>query len=299
MRARLRDGDARGPGSTEQSGLLREAHNGRVLTDVIEDLACATCGADVTLVEGAVRCREGHSFDVARHGYVSMAGGRRRAAGDTPEMVAARERFLSAGHFGPLREAVVASAAPGVAGCVVDAGAGTGHYLAAVLDAHSDRRGIALDASTAACRCASRCHPRAGAVACDVWERLPVRTGAAAVVLNVFAPRNGAEMHRVLAPGGTLIVATPTRRHLRELVERLGLLRVDASKEQRVEDALGPWFQESGSVLVEHDMHLSAADVADVVAMGPSAHHVAAPEGLPAELGVTCSVKVSTFAARP
>lgn len=271
-----------------------------MLTDVVDDLACAVCGADTTLAGGAVRCRAGHSFDVARQGYVSMLAGHRGASGDAPEMVAARDRFLSGGNFGPVRDAVVAAATQVRAeGCVVDVGAGTGDYLAAVLDALPERRGIALDASTAASRRAARCHPRAGAVACDAWERLPVRTGAAAVVLNVFAPRNGAEMSRVLAPGGALVVATPTQRHLHELVERLGLLRVDESKAQRVEDALGPWFGESGSVLVEHAMQLGPADVADVVAMGPSAHHVAPPEGLPDELDVTCSVKVTTFVASP
>lgn len=271
-----------------------------MLTDVIDDLACAVCGADVSLAGGAARCRAGHSFDVARQGYVSMLGGHRRSTGDTAQMVAARERFLSAGHFGPLRDAVVAAAISGSAeGCVVEVGAGTGHYLAAVLDALPERHGIALDASTAASRRAARRHPRAGAVACDAWERLPVRTGAAAVVLNVFAPRNGPEMRRVLAPTGTLVVATPTQRHLQELVERLGLLRVDETKERRVEDALGSWFHQLRSVAVEHEMRLGPGDVSDVVAMGPSAHHVAPPERLPEALTVTCSVRVSTFAARP
>lgn len=301
MRARARDSWAREAGSTEQSGLLRKAHNGRVLSDVIDDLVCPSCGRAVELAATAVRCPEGHSFDVARQGYVSMLSGRRPPSGDTPEMVAARERFLAGGHFAPLRDAVVeAAVAVDAPGCVVDAGAGTGHYLTAVLDALPDGRGIALDSSATALRRAARCHPRAGAVACDVWAGLPVRSGAAGVLLNVFAPRNGTDMRRVLAPGGAIVVAAPTGRHLHELVESLGLLRVDESKEQRVSDALEPSFVEAESTLVEHTMTLRPAEVADVVAMGPSAHHVAAaPEDLPVETVVTCSVRVSTFVARP
>lgn len=271
-----------------------------MLTDVIDDLACAVCGVAVALRDDAVRCEAGHSFDVARQGYVSMLPGRRSSPGDSPQMVAARERFLAAGHFGPLAEAIVSSAAAVAgAGCVVDAGAGTGHYLGRVLDALPGRHGIALDASAAASRRAARCHARAGAVACDAWARWPVRTGAAGVVLNVFAPRNGEEARRALGAGGAIVVATPTPRHLEELVARFGLLQVDEAKEQRVESALGEWFRESGSHVVEHGMRLRAGEAADVVAMGPSAHHVAAPAGLPDELEVTCSVRVSTFVVRP
>ena len=54
-----------------------------------------------------MRCGEGHSFDVARQGYLSLLAGEGTPhAGDTAEMVAARERFLGAGHFEPLAEAL-------------------------------------------------------------------------------------------------------------------------------------------------------------------------------------------------
>lgn len=295
------DGGSRGLGSAEQRGLLRRAHNGQVLRDVVEYLTCGVCGRAVSLAEGAVRCDGGHSFDVARQGYVSMLAGRRSATGDTGEMVAARERFLAAGHLAPLGAAVARAAAEAAGpGLVVDAGAGTGHYLAGVLDALPDRRGVALDASTAALRRAARCHPRAAAVACDVWARIPVRTGAAGIVLDVFAPRNGDEMHRVLAPSGALVVATPTRRHLRELVDALGLLQVDERKDERVAGALGSRFEQTASVLVEHEVSLGRGDVADAVAMGPSARHVAPDVArLSDPFPVTVSVEVTTYAPRP
>ncbi len=79
----------------------------------------------------------------------------------------------------------------GVPGCAADVGAGPGYYLAAVLGQLPGRAGLALDVSKFALRRAARAHPRIGAVAADAWRRLPVADGAAAVVVNVFAPRSG------------------------------------------------------------------------------------------------------------
>ena len=65
-----------------------------------------------------------------------------------------------------------------------------------------------------------------------------MRDGVAAVVLSVFAPRNGEEMARILAPGGALVAVTPTTRHLYELVGPLGLLSVPDDKEDRLDAQL-------------------------------------------------------------
>ena len=96
---------------------------------------CPHCGETLEVGERAWRCANGHSFDVARQGYVALE--RKPARGDTAEMVAARVAFLEAGHYGPIAEAIVAAA--GAAQTVVDLGAGPGYYLAAVLRANPRR----------------------------------------------------------------------------------------------------------------------------------------------------------------
>jgi 23S rRNA (guanine745-N1)-methyltransferase len=204
-------------------------------------------------------------------------------------MVAAREAFLGAGHFGPIADELV-TAAP-TAGCVVDLGAGTGWYLARLLEAQPSAGGLALDVSTAALRRAARAHPRITAVACDVWGELPVRDDAADLVLNVFAPRNGSEIARLLAPDGALLVVTPTRRHLRELP---GLLSVDERKEERLLAELSPWLGSVARRELEFELSLSRADARNLIAMGPSARHVGELE-LPECVQVTASVTVETF----
>jgi 23S rRNA (guanine745-N1)-methyltransferase len=248
-----------------------------VLADVLGYLRCPHCGGDLALADGVVRCEAGHGFDVARQGYVSLLAGRRRAgSGDTAAMVGAREAFLRAGHLDPVADTLAGEAlrAAGSDGCVVDLGAGTGRYLARVLDALPARHGIALDVSAAALRRAARAHPRIGAVGCDIWGPLPVRDEVAGLVLNVFAPRNGAEMARVLRPNGALIVVTPTARHLEELVAALGLLSVDSRKQERLEGELEERFRIARAELVEWPMALGREELEAVARMGPSAAHV-------------------------
>ncbi len=269
-----------------------------MLADAVDLLRCPVCAASLAVADGAVRCHDGHSFDIARQGYVNLVPG----TADTAEMVEARDAFLGAGHYRPLSEALAEAAAhiraPGV---VMDVGAGTGHHLARVLDALPGRVGLALDASPAALRRAARSHPRAAAVGADAWKPLPVKDGVAALVLSVFAPRNAAEIARVLAQDGTLLAVTPTTRHLYELVGPLGLLSVPDDKEDRVDAQLASQFSLSGRRTVEHAMFLTRDEAAQIVRMGPSAWHVDEQSvaerlaALPDPLTVTASATLSRY----
>jgi len=283
-----------------------------VLADVVERLACPVCGETLALNgEGkTLRCPAGHAFDVARQGYANLLPGNARpGTADTAEMVGARETFLRTGHFAPMAKAVAElitaalDAVPG-GGCVLDAGAGTGYYLSAVLDQPGDAVGIALDLSKYAARRAARAHPRIGAVVADLWRPLPVRTDAVDAVINVFAPRNAPEFHRVLR-GGLLVTVTPSQRHLGPLVETLGLVTVDEQKNERVDAAPGAHFTLETRRTLEYEATLDHAQTEALVGMGPSAHHVPADElrqrvaRLPEPVTVPLSFVVSAFRPVP
>jgi 23S rRNA (guanine745-N1)-methyltransferase len=272
-----------------------------VLADVLEYLRCPHCAAELALSGALVRCATGHSFDVARQGYVSLlTGAARPGSGDTAAMIAARKAFLAAGHFDPLAAALVehARGAP-AGGCVLDLGAGTGVQLAAVLDALPGRHGVALDVSRHALRRAARAHPRIGAVGCDIWGELPVRSAAAALVLNVFAPRNGEEIARVMAGDGLVVVVTPTRRHLEELIGPLGLLSVDPAKDERLARELGGQLEIVARKEREWRMTLGPRELEALVMMGPSAFHAKHEElrariaALPRSVDVSASVTLT------
>ncbi|MFJ8624057.1 putative RNA methyltransferase [Kitasatospora sp. NPDC093550] len=283
-----------------------------MLQDIEPYLACPLCAQALTRHDRSLRCPAGHSFDLAKQGYVSLlAGDAHTGTGDTAEMVAARADFLAAGHYRPIADALAQAAAAaasaaevpggGPDGLVADLGAGTGHYLAQVLDALPDRVGAALDISKYALRRAAKAHPRIGAVVCDAWRPLPLRDASAELMLNVFAPRNGPEIRRVLRPGGTLLLVSPTARHLRELVDALGLLSVDEEKQRRIDEKLGPYLTPAGRREVEFTLRLGPQDVRTVVGMGPSAWHTdperlgAALAALPDPVEVTASVTVAAY----
>jgi 23S rRNA (guanine745-N1)-methyltransferase len=335
-------------------------------TETLSHLRCPLCREPLAVADTgdtaaarALRCPRRHSFDIARQGYVNLLAGRAPHAGDSGEMVAARNAFLGAGHYDFVSTAVVeaaqreitritaepataepgepataepgepATAGPGgageparagpgapagrgaagtsaatYAGLVVDVGAGTGRHLAAVLDALPAAAGLAVDVSKPALRRAARAHRRADAALCDTWRPLPLADGSAALLLDVFAPRNGAEFRRVLRPDGALLVVTPAEDHLAELVGGLGLLRVDPDKAGRVAGSLAGHFDLVDRADHRRALALARPEVRTLVGMGPSAWHADPDrlaeriEALPEPVTVTASVRLAVYHPR-
>jgi 23S rRNA (guanine745-N1)-methyltransferase len=265
------------------------------------------CARGLELDERRLVCGDGHSFDVARGGYVNLlpSGTDARHEGDTADMVGARERFLAAGHFAPLARAVTERAgefvAQSEAAWVADLGAATGYYLGEVLDALEGCAGVALDASKFAARRAARAHPRAGAVVCDIWQALPLRDASIRVALNIFAPRNGREFRRVLDASGALLVVTPSAHHLQELAGPAGLLSVDERKEERLLAELEPELAPVAKEPLEFELRLERDDARSLIQMGPTARHLGAGDldarldAMSWPLTATAAVAVWTF----
>lgn len=281
-----------------------------MLEDIVDRLRCPICSRGLAMSGRALRCAAGHAFDVARQGYVNLLpGGARPARGDTAAMVRARQALLGAGLLAPLADLLAERVAGSgraqdrgrSGGCVVDVGAGIGYYLTAVLERDVDSVGVALDLSKYAAARAARAHRRIGAVVGDAWRPLPLRDAVASHILNVCAPRDGAEFHRVLRPDGALLVVTPLPAHLGELVDELGLLSVDARKPHRVSGALEANFRSIDRTAYQTRLQLDREQVEAVAMMGPSAHHLDPDDlrrrvaALPEPVEVTVAFDVSTY----
>jgi 23S rRNA (guanine745-N1)-methyltransferase len=268
-------------------------------------LSCPVCAASLADVGPSARCAAGHSFDYARSGYLNLArqGGGRR--GDTAAMVQARAELLASGHYERIAAAVASAAseaAPG-AGVVAEVGSGTGYYLDAVVRRLGERGpgpgcAFGFDLSKAAAAHAARRHPGLRFAVADLEAAIPLRDTAADLLLSVFSPRPGPELGRVTRPGGELIAAFASPRHLQALRERLGLMSVEEDKQERLTERLEPWFDPVSTDAVEYEVDFAEDDARHLALMGPNAWHDVDTGGLDGPLTDLVSVVVARFRRR-
>ena len=204
---------------------MTAAAGGRRTEDAPVRFRCPVCGLDLRRDGNRWQCAGGHSFDIARQGYVNLLMSNQSNAkrhGDDRVMVQARQRFLEQGYYNCLRDSICreAVAFTGDTVFLVDVGCGEGWYTAAVRQA--------LEQSGKSCRACGIDISRAALIQAEKRDReicyavgsvrtIPVQSESADLVLSIFAPVNDSEFYRILKKGGTLIAALPSEDHLFEL----------------------------------------------------------------------------------
>jgi SAM-dependent methyltransferase len=264
------------------------------LQTLSEWLRCPNCFLPLSPgVPLVLRCGSGHSFDVNKRGFVSLAAGARRLIGDSAAMLDARAQFLTTGWYEPLRESLAARIAAEGARRVLDVGCGTGYYLRGVLDRCPGARGLGMDLSpVAVARTVAAGHDLVDGLVADVWAPLPVRDATADVILNVFAPRNPGEFHRVLREDGLLAVVVPQETHLRELWDAGLALDVQANKTAQLTETLEPYFALESQDHLTSTLSLDPSQISALIGMGPSSHHTD-PAALDGQLDSISAVTVA------
>jgi 23S rRNA (guanine745-N1)-methyltransferase len=171
------------------------------------------CRAPLARQPGRVVCERGHSFDVARSGYINLLQPQDRRAknpGDSAEVVAARRRFLERYSI-PFDLSDLRPPAS-----TLDAGCGEGHYLGAVR-AQFDCEAHGIDISVPAIDAATRAHRDCTFVVANADRFLPYAGASFDLVMSINARLNPSEFRRVLRDGGTLLVSILGPDDLREL----------------------------------------------------------------------------------
>jgi 23S rRNA (guanine745-N1)-methyltransferase len=226
-------------------------------------LLCPVRDCHMALVreERRLFCPRGHSFDIARSGYINLLQPqerRSRQPGDTAAAIAGRRRLHECGVTQPLLEAIaeMVGATPGDS--VLDAGCGEGFYLGTLArqtgcDAHG------VDISVAAVDAAARRYPGCEWIVANADRFAPYADRSFSIVLSITARMNAGEFRRVLRDGGRLLVALPAREDLAEL-RGVGRDRV-----ARTVETFAPGFTLVEQCRVATAADLDAAAVQDVL----------------------------------
>ena len=186
---------------------------------------CPVCGQKLKKGENSYKCRDGHSFDIARKGYVNLLTTKGRnpvKAGDNKEMIKARSAFLDTGLYKPLAQKIGQLAAALTADIkepvIIDSGCGEGYYTCIYAQSVPNACIIGIDISKhgidhAASRARQKALDNVRFAVASAFS-LPVREECADVVISCFAPVSNDEYARVLKKGGHLLIISPTEKHL-------------------------------------------------------------------------------------
>ncbi len=166
-----------------------------------------------------MRCARGHSFDIARSGYINLLqpqDRRSKQPGDAKAAVAARRRLHDRGVTAPLLQAIKDLLCPSPGDIVLDAGCGEGFYLGALareigFDAHG------VDISIPAIDAAARRYGGCEWVVANADRRVPYAGRSFSIVMSITGRMNSVEFERVLAEDGRLFVALAAPDDLIEL----------------------------------------------------------------------------------
>lgn len=182
-----------------------------------------SCDSALVLDGKTWRCDNGHTFDVAKQGYVNLLpvqNKRSKDPGDSKAMVQARAEFLASGFYQPLAAETARIALKHSPRTLLDAGCGEGYYLRHLIQAaHKNEQDLevaALDISKWAIQAAARSDKRATWLVASN-SQIPLASGSIDALLCVFGFPVEAEFARILAPNGRLIMVDPAENHLLEL----------------------------------------------------------------------------------
>ena len=235
---------------------------------------CPVCSERLIRGPSTFACPAGHSFDIAREGYVNLVLAQHRrsaAAGDPKDSLRHRRTFHEGGHYAPLAARLVAVLATEGADSVLDVGCGEGYYLRQLLHAPGSGavRLYGVDVAKEAIRLASRAAPQIDHAVANTY-RLPVRDASVAAVLQVFAASAADHIRRVLLPDGLFIEVTPGPRHL----QAFRAMIYDAPQAHN-EAPVPPGFRLQQTERMTFSLRLSESEaVAGLVEMTPYKWHM-------------------------
>ncbi len=180
---------------------------------------CPLCHSPLQPEARRLVCGQGHSFDIARQGYVNLLPVQRkksRQPGDSRDMMQNRRAFLERGHYQALVDRLARlldQACGGQPFTLLDSGCGEGYYTRGLHALCPQGEFHGIDIAKPGIALAARAHP-GGHYAVASSAGLPFFDHGFDVCLSIYAPVQAAELRRVIARQGLLMVVRPGPDHL-------------------------------------------------------------------------------------
>ncbi len=220
-----------------------------------DNLACPIDGLHLSRNDRQLICERGHSYDIARQGYVNLLPvqhKRSKNPGDSKAMVLARTQFLNAGYYQPVADhlceqihnlLVTETTPDNTSVNILDAGCGEGYYmdyLFRFLTAKRIKKNISyigLDISKDAVIQASKRNKEINWIV-GTNRSAPVTDSSIDIIICMFGFVSYQNFSRILKPEGKLVLVDPAPLHLKEL--RKIIYKNDRQKESKAINAGTP-----------------------------------------------------------
>lgn len=181
-------------------------------------LICPVCRQQLNRINASYSCPDGHSFDVAKEGYVNLLTGKHKSGsliGDNKDMAKARREFLEKGYYDFLALKIAE-----MIKCrenALDISCGEGYYTNLI----SEKSGIKVsgfDISKEMIKLAAKKYKENFFFVANI-ANIPVERGSVDAAFQICAPFNEKEFAEILKDDGILISVVPGKKHLWELKE--------------------------------------------------------------------------------
>jgi len=243
---------------------------------------CPNCGTELSPINAGktYSCDNNHSFDRAKEGYLNLLLAqhkRSRNPGDSDEMIRSRQRFLNAGYYQTLANAIIEQL-PALTpdSRLLDIGCGEGYYLQAINKARNDLQLVGIDISKTAVRLAAKRRFPAQ-LAVDSGFNLALFDNSIDCAISVFSPISASEVARVLKPEGLLIMVGPGEQHLSGLTAHIYDNQIPHGGNFKALDESAE-FSLMGQTDIQQSISIQDSAIGDLLRMTPYYWHATAEQ---------------------
>ena len=238
--------------------------------------SCPICQQDLQLVDSSLQCPQGHSYDLAKFGYVNLAPQAKASQNYDKSSFEQRHLILESGFYQHiLDEILIILKENKDLHTLLDIGCGEGYY-ARHIQTKTSTDVYAFDLSKASIQLASKQDKRQ-VVKWFVADlaHLPIQNQKIDGILDIFSPANYQEFERVLSSHGLLIKVIPNHDHLQEIRQLVQeqLQKKDYSN-QKVLEHFEEHFELIEKINTRQTLALNEEEREALLAMTPLLFHI-------------------------